>query len=865
MTWRRPRRSERDFEAQLDDELKFHIEKLAEEKIAAGVSPAEARRQAVLKFGGVEQFKEELRYVHRSRFFESLRSNLRGAIRRAWNAPSFSFTIIATLALGIGANTAVFSAVDAILLRPLPFPEGDRLMQLGQYDPKVRNSETHVAPVRLEDWNRMNSTFEAITGYYTEDVSEISGALPEKLTHALVAPRFFDVWGVLPALGRAFVPEEERAGGRSAAVISDRLWRSRFAAGPDVIGKVLRVGRVAYSIVGVMPASFLFPERDVDFWTPVPVDSPIAQDRRSTWYSVIGRLKPGVTPARAQSDLVTVQAQLGKAYPKTDGRLTVRVRGLKNVTVQSVVESLWILFGAVTVLLLIACTNIGALLLARTTERQREIAIRYSLGASRASIVMQLLTEVFVLALAGSAAALAVAAEASHIFAVLAKDLPRVEEIGLDGRLVVYTLLCATTATLLCGFFPAIQATRRTLGETLAQGGRTQVRGRNPLQWILVGVQVALAVTLLVGAGLLLRSFQALARVSPGFDVEHVLTLRVSANWGETVDLKGLRQRMDRDLDAVRQIPGVEGAATSLSLPGVPFASPGEFRVVEGPAEPDRRILAANHVVSAGYFATMRIPMLAGEPCRDTLAGGAVVNRSFVESYLGGRPAIGNHVEFVPPNPYMQPVEIRGIAGDAREDGIQHEPGPIVYFCNSAPVPSPVFLIRTRSEPMALAGPVRRKLHEVEPARSVYEIMPLARRLSDAMAENRMRTTLLAFFALTAVTLACVGLYGTLSYVVGIRRREVGLRLAIGAERGWIVRQFLREALRASLLGCLAGLGLAAMFSRILNGMLYGVSALDKVTFGAVALLVLLTAALSAWMPAARASRLDPMQVLREE
>jgi putative ABC transport system permease protein len=637
-------------DAQLDSEMRFHIEGLIEEKIAAGLRPEEARRQALLEFGGTEQWKEEVRDVHRVAVIESTLSNLRYAFRGVRKSPSFAGAIIVTLALGIGANSAIFSALDTILIRPLPFPNGDQLMSLIQYNPKAKNPETHIAPVRIEDWNRMNSTFQAITGYYTEDISESSGTLPEKITRAWVAPRFFQVWGIAPALGREFLPEDSPFSGPDSVIISDRFWRRRFGADPSTIGKKLRIEPYSYSIVGIMPASFLFPERDVDLWSPVPLQGPYTQMRDSTWYTGIGRLKPRVTAAQARADLATVQAQLGNEYPKTDAELAAGIQPLKESTVGGVRRSLWILFGSVSVLLLIACTNIAALLLARTAERRREISIRYSLGASRAAIVMQLLTEVFVLALAGSALALGVAGAASQVFQSLAKNLPRVQEIGLNGRLVLYTAACAVLTTLLCGLFPAVRGTRRTLAGSLAQAGRTQVSGRNPLQWLLVSVQVALAVTLLVGAGLLLRTFQALGRVSPGFDRDHVLTFRISANWGETTDQKRLRQRMDRDLDALRSIPGVEGAATSLTLPGVPLGNPGELKVMEGQADPNHKIVATSRYVSAGYFATMHIPLLAGEACRKTLAGTAVVNRKFADTYLAGRTAIGSHLQVLPAN-----------------------------------------------------------------------------------------------------------------------------------------------------------------------------------------------------------------------
>jgi len=790
-----------------------------------------------------------------------------------------------TLALGIGANSAVFSAIDAILLRPLPFPNGDQLMRLGQYNPKAKSPQTFVAPVRLEDWNRMNSAFQMMSGYYRDDGSETSGVLPEKVAEAFVAPRFLQVLGVSPALGRDFSADEEHFGGPNTVLISDGFWRRRFQGDPNVIGKKLRINGFSYSIVGIMPASFLFPDRDADLWVPVPPDAPYAQSREYTWYAVIGRLKPRVTVEQARANLTTVQVQLGKAFPKPDAELAVAIQPLKETRVGDVRRSLWILFGSVSLLLLIACTNIVALLLARATQRQHEISVRFSLGASRIAVVTQLLTEAFVLSFIGAALGLFVAGGASSVFRSLAGSLPRVEEIRLDGRIVIYSLACSVVATILCGLLPAIRGTRRNISGSLAQANRTQVSGRNPLQWTLVGVQVALAVTLLAGAGLLLRSFRALGRVSPGFEASHVLTFHISASYGETVDWKRLTQRIDRTLDELRGVPSVEAAGASATVPGVPSQYQTELRFTEGEQDPEHKMVTESRFITPGYFATMKIPLLSGELCREprfistpadltgtqhteATALQVLVNRSFADTYPAGSTVIGHHLQVLN-NPFLRPSdigEVRGIVGDAREEGMNRPPSPTVYWCFGAPGgPDPFYLVRTRTEPMAMAETVRKMIHEIEPARSVFNIMPLEEHLDEAFAENRLRTVLLAFFAATAVSLACVGLYGTLSYSVSIRRREVGLRLALGALQGQIVKQFLLQGLGVALLGCVAGWVLAAVFGRVLSGMLYGVTSSDVPTLTAVVLLVLVVAAVASLVPAIRAARVEPMNVLRDE
>jgi putative ABC transport system permease protein len=852
-------------EDSMDREIAFHIEEQTKRYAEQGIPPDEARRRALLDFGGREQVKQNLREVHVSAMAEHLAFNVKAALRFMRKAPGFSLAVILTLALGIGANSAVFSAIDAVVLRPLPFPESNRLVVVSQHDVKGRDANRFVAPVRLEDWNRMSSSFQAISGYYFDDLSETSGSLPEKVTEAMVAPRFLEVMGVSPALGREFTSQEEHWGGPDAVLISYGFWQRRFHGDAGAVGKKIHVGTFSYTIVGVMPASFQFPSRDVDMWGPSAPDAPFAQRRDATWFTVIGRMKPGANIQQATADLKAVQSQLGRQFPTPDRDLTVDTVALKETVVGSMRNSLWLLYGSVTLLLLIACSNIAALLLARTAEREHEISIRYSLGASRISIVEQILAEVFGLALMGSVAGLLVAAAAARAFHRLAGTLPRAEEITLNWKVVAYSLVAGVLTTLLCGLLPAVRGTRRALAHTLAQGGRTQVSGRNRMQWALVGVQVALAVTLLLGAGLLLRSMQQIARVSPGFDSTHVLTFQVSGSWGETSNMAAVVAWINHSLDGLRALPGVEADATVATLPGASYLYQIEFKI-DGKVETGHPILADSRYVSGGYFETMRIPILAGEPCRiASTTSDVVINRAFADRYMSGTSPVGHQLGGAAYNDFLPQGIVRGIVADAREEGMNKAPVPTVYSCYSAPDPFPNFLVRTSGDPMAMAETIRRRIHELEPARSVYGISTLKDHLDESFTENRLRTTLLSLFAGSAISLACIGLYGTLSYLGRLRQREVGVRLALGAMRSQIVARFVWQGLRVTAIGCCAGLAMGFATSRLLKGMLYGVTAADPTTYAGVTGLVIGVAVLALLIPALRAAYVQPATVLRDQ
>jgi putative ABC transport system permease protein len=798
---------------------------------------------------------------------ETLLSDVRYAVRVLAHTPGFTVVVILTLALGIGANSAVFSAIDAILWQPLGFPDADRLVVVNQSIPNAPISNT--APVRIEEWNAESSTFAAITGYYRQDVSETSGDLPEKFRLANVAPRFLDVWRTEPLIGRGFTPTDSEAGAAPVVLVSHRYWRTKLESDPNVLERTVRIGEQAIPIVGVMPESFRFPDRDVDLFTPT-IYEPFVLNRRNLWYRGFGRLEPGVSVEQARADLEVIQRRLAEDYPDTDRNVGVYVEALKETTVGPVRGSLWLLFGAVSVLLLIASTNIAALMLARAARRSQEISVRLSLGAPPASIKSLIFVETAVLTVAGALLGLLVAAGAAAALRRLAPDFPRIEELSLDGGVLLYALAAIVAVTLVCGLVPAIRAARVSLSGALTAVGRTQVSGRHALQWLFVGIQVALSVVLLAGAGLLIRSFQELSRVDPGFEASRILSFRVG---GTFVDFEQLASRVELILNELEALPGVEATAVSSPVPGMIDDGSGfQFGIatlrIDGRDDTEEPATAQIRVVSPSYFETMQIPLVAGDLCRVIPVNTpgtpveVMVNSAFATRYFASASAVG---AIVRPNPNVV-LRIAGVVGNAREFALDREAVPSFYPCRVAyATPALAFLVRARGDPAGIVNAVRTKIKELEPLRAVYDVAPLPQRIGNEYAQDRLRTSALALFAGTALALACLGVYGTLSYVVSLQRREVGLRLALGAQQANIVGQFLSKALRVVAIACVAGLALSLAFSRALSGMLFGVSPSDAATLAGVVVLVTSVAVVAALVPAVRAARLDPMTVLRDE
>ncbi len=781
--------------------------------------------------------------------------------------PAFFCAVVFTLTLGIGANSAIFSVIDAVLLKPLPYPGGDRLMVISESNQRQKVAREDPGPSLIEDWNRMNQSFTAISGAYIENAAETSGELPEMLVSARVSPRFFSVLGTPELLGRTFSPQEDLFNGPNAVVISEGFWRRRFGADPGVIGKTLRFTNFSYPIIGVMPDSMRFPASNVDLWIPAKLRPRVLQFRDSHWESAIGRLKEGVSMQAAQGDLAAVQARLGEQYPATDANWTPVVEPLKEDTVGGVRRSLWILFGAVSFVLLITCANVACLLLARAHRREREIAVRFSLGARRSQVIRELLLEAFCLAIPGCVLGLAVSFAGIGLFRRAAAILPRADEIQLDWRIVVFTLSLSIVTALSFGLIPAVRSTRGEVDGLWAQSSRTQIGGGHSIQRMLVSAQVALAIVLLVGSGLLIRSLARLGRVSLGFDPEHVLAIRISAAWGEQNNMPQIRQRMNRTLEELRAIPGVTSAALTIGLPGDAEEYTAQFHITGQDTESEgKKVFADEDNVTPDFFSLFGIPVLAGQTCGISLdpkaQTSAMVSRSFADRYFPGQSPIGHYMR---EGDYPNQLLIAGVVGDIRKHGYARDPLPTVYWCGLPSNPFPEFLLRSNGDPLRLSEAVRQRIHAIEPNRAVYDVKRVSDYISSKLTGRRFQVILLSSFAATALLLAAIGLYGVTSFLVSLRTREIGLRAALGATPSRIFAQILREGAIMTAAGVAIGLAAALALTHFAASLLFGVTPTDPITFVAVPLLLACVSAVALWSPARRATNIDPMEALRQD
>ena len=804
-------------------------------------------------------------------------SDLRFAIRTLVSRPAFTVIAVMTIALGIGANVAIFSVVNAVLWRPLPYPHPERLMMVWVDNPR-QGFDKDVAsyPVFL-DWRTQSRSFDRLAAYFRASVSLTGAGDPVQLRGSVVTATFFPTLNVMPAFGRWFVEEEAAAGRERVVILSHGLWQSRFGSDPAIVGRPIQLNGKPYQVVGVMPAGFQYPD-DAAFWLPLAPIDPYAQymaSRGAHWLNVIGRLRDGVTETAAQTEMSTIARRLAQAYPDSDGSQGVRVAELRNEIVGDVQTGLLVLFGAVGCVLLIACANVANLLLARSTGRRRELAIRTALGAARGRIVRQLLMESVVLAVAGGGAALLLATWGIAALREAAPaNMPRLDSIGIDLPVLLFTLGVALVTGVIVGIVPAWRGASASQSEALkadARSGGEGPRGRR-VRHLLAVTEVAVALVLLVGAGLLARSIAAIARTDLGFNPRNVLAVSIQLSGQKYTDDAQIIQFYQQLLERTSTMAGVRsvGLGSTILLGGLPQSS---TLFVEGRGLPSDAINppVPFDTVSNGFFATLGIPLMEGRLFgpEDTATAPprVVVNQAFVRRFFPSDDPIGKRVTFDnPQNKNARWLTIVGVVADTRRGGVNRPPWPELYYPLTQSADSRLTLVvRTVGDPLAIVRAVQAQVWSIDPAQPVASVRTLEQLVAGVQANRRFTTMMLSVFATVALLLASIGIYGVIAYSTAQRTKEIGVRIALGATRGDVLRMVLRDGLRIGAYGIAIGIAAAVPASRLLSSLLFGVSPHDPVTFVALPICLLLVALVASWIPARRALGADPIRALRAE
>jgi putative ABC transport system permease protein len=855
------------------EEIQAYLDMLTEANLRQGLSPQEARRNALVELGGVEQVQERVREIRMGRFIETVWRDVRTGVRALVHTPGFTLVALLALSLGIGMNTAIFSIVNGVLLRPLSFPDAERLVHFEGINPERGIfSGGYLSVPDYQDWRSQTDVFESISPI-SQQGTILTGdeAEPEYVPFSKVKPSFFQTMGVNPFMGRALLNEDEVAN-EVVAVLSYGLWQRRYGANPNIIGSGITLGGTRCIVVGVMPAGFDYPEK-TQVWTLLYPNSKERRDNRHLKV-VIARLKPTATIAEAQSQIDTISARLQQQYPETNYGWSTRLTGLQDWTTKGVRRSLLLLLGAVGFVLLIACANIANLLLARATARRREIAVRTALGAGRWRIIRQLLTESLLLAFAGGALGLALSFLLIKLLIAFGPaNIPRLDQVGLDARVLGFTVGVVGLVGLFFGLAPALHASKTDLNDVMKEGGRSgsEGPGRNRVRAILVVSEIALCLLLLIGAGLLIKSFVLLRDVNPGFDPENVLTMRVALPGrrypGPQQSATFFRELTQR----VSALPGVESAGAALSLPlGGSGSTAGRSLIREGrPLTPEEALQTDYFVVTPDYLKTMRIPVKTGRPFtdRDTAESPPVVivNENIARLVFAGEDPIGKRIIVWRDEKF--PREIVGVVGDVKSRELDEETGPQMYvpYAQDAGWGGLSLAVRTKGDPEALTAAVRGALLSIDKDQPAYDIKTMDDVFSASVAKTRLVVLLFGVFSMFALLLASIGIYGVIAYSVAQRTHEIGIRLALGAQTREVLRMIITQGMILALIG--AGLGLAGAFAatRVMRGLLYGVSPTDPLIFIGVSLLLTVVALLACYIPARRATKVDPMIALRYE
>ena len=885
-------------ERDVEDELRAHIEMRAQDNLAAGMSPEEARYDAQRRFGNSTLVKEATRAMDVVGWIETTGQNLRYAARMLRRTPGFTLVAILTLALGIGANVAIFTVVHAVLLEPLPFPHPEELVRV--YD-DLRTSNTHdveMSVPELWDLRDKSGVFQDICATLPADANITGGDHPERAEALITNANYFTILGVHAELGRTYVPADALPGFSEPLVISDAYWRRAFGADPKVLGTKIRLDGDLYTVAGVMPPGFRHPGRtlgaDVDLWVTggfaaAPFPMPVLRAIR--YFPVIGRLKPGLSVAQAQTQLDNFVAQLTRQFPDeypTAAGWSIRLVPTQEDIVGNVRTELFVMFAAVGFVLLIACVNLANLLLARSASRQREMAIRLAIGAGRARLIVQLLTESVLLGTISGAAALATVFSLKNSLLRLAPaNLPRLNEVALSPSILIFAFFISILTGLLFGLAPALQTARADQTTALREGSRGAGSSKHQLRFsrFLVASEIALSLILLIGAGLLFRSFWQLLEVRPGFDPHHVTTAKIwlaLPNEPKNDPYLNIEKRAAFHQEILRRIaalPGVEQAAigspSSAPMDSKPTQSP--FRI-EGRASDLERIPVAEVAsVTPGYFSVLKTPLIAGRffTDEDNAKGQQVI---LIDEILAHRywpnadsDAIGQRLQlgaaFGGPNlAAASKFTIVGVVGYIKSDGFDAASAPHIYRAvyQSPPYGAVVYL-RTTADPGLLGEAVRSEVQHVDPTIPVFDVRTMDFIVSAFLAERRFALELLGIFAAVALLLASIGIYGVMTYTFSRRTNEIGIRIAMGAQRSDILRLAVGEGALVVAVGVVAGLAGSAVMTRFLQSMLFGVKATDPLTYGAIAGLLTAVTLLACLVPAHRATRVDPLTALRHE
>jgi putative ABC transport system permease protein len=797
------------------------------------------------------------------------------ALRNIAKRPLFYAMVILTLALGIGANAAIFTVVNAVLLRSLPYPNPERLMMVWTYNPRQGFDKDVGTYPNFEDWRRASQSFDRMSAYSGASVTLTGSGDPAQIRGARVTHEFFETMGTAPLRGHAFSSANGQAGGERAVILAHGLWTRRFGADPSIIGRSIVLNGLSHEVIGVMPASFKHPA-DAELWMPlarVGEFEALFRARGSYWLTIIGRLKPRVTRLAAQVEMDAIAGRLAKEYPSNAG-IGIRLIPMHDELVGDVKRPLLILLGAVCFVLLIACANVANLLLTRAASRQRELAIRAALGADRWRLVRQLLTESLVLGLLGGAAGLVLATLGTGLLQTLAPaELPRLSDIAIDRQVLAYAVGASVFTSLLFGIVPALHASRRDSAGHLKEGGRTGTDGRRGarVRAALAVGELAIALMLLVGAGLLIRSFIALNSEDPGFATRGVLALRIHlppATYGEPARIAGFYEQLVERLGA---LPGVESAAAGSSLLLSRLPASASINIEGRPPLPAnaQSIPVPYDSVTPEYFATLQIPLRRGRMF--TRADGpqsqevVMVNEAFVRRFFPAEDPLGRRVTFGNPSrATTQWQTIVGVVADTKRGGFEREPWAETYFpMRQGPDPRAFVLLRTNGDPVTLIGAAQAAVWSIDRNQAIASVRTVPELLAQKEANRRFTTLLLGLFASIALALAIIGTYGVIAHSAAQRTQEIGIRIALGADRRMILRMVLAAGLRIAAAGLAIGVFGALALTRVLSGLLFGVSARDPLTFVVVPGALLVVAIGACWIPARRALRVEPVIALR--